>query len=145
MKMLAANLKLLRDQHGLTQKQVADALNIERSTYTYYERGRTTPTFSRIYRLSKIFGVSIDTLAGINLLPGAGAPEDEHIFGGGAGTTITVQEPTPVPAIYRMHSPLASLPDAEQGLLLKFRQLSPGKKQELMEKLDQYLEELSME
>lgn len=55
---LSQNLKKLRQNIGYTQQQVADALNIERSTYTYYETGKTTPDISTIIKLSKIFNVS---------------------------------------------------------------------------------------
>ncbi|MCI8360280.1 MAG: helix-turn-helix domain-containing protein [Clostridiales bacterium] len=143
MKMLAANLKLLREQHELTQKQVADALNIERSTYTYYERGRTLPTFATIYKLSKIFKVSIDALAGVSLPSAVSQPEGEQIYGGD-DDGILFQEPS-LPPIYRVKSPLASLPDEEKGLLLKFRQLSAEKKEELLQQLDKCLEDLDME
>ncbi len=141
MKMLAANLKLLREQHRLTQKQVADALNIERSTYTYYERGRTLPTFSTICKLARIFDVSIDALAGLEL-PAEPTASDTLLFGEGGGATYALHQRG---SLYRVSNPLASLPDPEQNLLLKFRQLSPQKKEELMKQLDKYLEELSMD
>ena len=56
--MLSKTLKKLRENCGYTQQQVADALNIERSNYTYYETGKTTPDISTIIKLSKIFNVS---------------------------------------------------------------------------------------
>lgn len=34
---LAASLRLLREEHEYTQQQVADAVGIDRSTYTAYE------------------------------------------------------------------------------------------------------------
>lgn len=140
MQMLAANLKLLREQHRLTQKQVADALNIERSTYTYYERGRTLPTFSTICKLSRIFNVSIDSLAGMDM-PEETELSDSFLFGD-EGTSISLQQRG---SMYRVSNPLSSLPDLEQNLLLKFRQLPQDKKDELMKQLDKYLEELSMD
>ncbi len=56
--MLSQTLKKLRENCGYTQQQVADALNLERSTYTYYETGKTTPDINTIIKLSKIFNVS---------------------------------------------------------------------------------------
>lgn len=56
--MLSKTLKTLRENCGYTQQQVADALSIERSTYTYYETGKTTPDINTIIKLSKIFNVS---------------------------------------------------------------------------------------
>ncbi len=55
--MLSQTLKRLRENSGYTQQQVADALNLERSTYTYYETGKTTPDINTIIKLSKIFNV----------------------------------------------------------------------------------------
>ena len=40
---LATKLKRYRLQVGFTQKNVAEVLNISRSTYTYYELGKTSP------------------------------------------------------------------------------------------------------
>ena len=50
-------LKQLRNKSGLTQKQVADALNVERSTYAYYETGITKPHCTFVLELSKVFNV----------------------------------------------------------------------------------------
>ena len=55
--MIAKTLEKLRENNGYTQRQVADALNIERSTYTYYETGKTTPDINTIIKLAKIFNV----------------------------------------------------------------------------------------
>lgn len=43
---------------NLTQKQVADALNIERSAYTYYETGLSNPTCDFVIRIAKIYNVN---------------------------------------------------------------------------------------
>ena len=56
--MLSQTLKWLRENIGYTQQQVADALSIERSTYAYYETGKTNPDINTIIKLSKIFNVS---------------------------------------------------------------------------------------
>ncbi|MBQ2676218.1 MAG: helix-turn-helix transcriptional regulator [Clostridia bacterium] len=60
--MFPEKLKQLRVNCALTQKQVAEVLNIDRSTYTYYETGKSSPTIETLIKLSKIFAVSIDTL-----------------------------------------------------------------------------------
>ena len=56
--MLSHTLKRLRENCGYTQQQVADALNIDRSTYTYYETAKTTPDINTIIKLAKIFNVT---------------------------------------------------------------------------------------
>lgn len=44
-------------QAGYTQKQVADLLGVDRSTYSYYELGRINPDIKTIMKLSEIFKV----------------------------------------------------------------------------------------
>lgn len=55
-------LRQCRENSGLTQKQVADALNIERSTYAYYETGTTHPSGATIIKLANVFNVSYTVL-----------------------------------------------------------------------------------
>ena len=43
-------LRQCRENAGLTQKQVSDALGVERSTYAYYETGTTRPSGSMIIK-----------------------------------------------------------------------------------------------
>ena len=50
-------LKHYRENCGLTQQQVANILNVDRSTYTYYETGNTVPSALVILKLSRIFNV----------------------------------------------------------------------------------------
>lgn len=47
----------MRAQVGYTQKQVADLLGVDRSTYSYYELGKIKPDIKTIMNLSKIFKV----------------------------------------------------------------------------------------
>lgn len=58
--MLKDRLVELRKDLGLSQEEVADKLNIGRSTYANYEAGRTEPNISILKDLSKIYNVSID-------------------------------------------------------------------------------------
>ena len=51
-------LRRLRIACGLTQQAVADALHVNRATYTYYETGKTTPSVERLGKIAEIFGVS---------------------------------------------------------------------------------------
>lgn len=52
-------LTMYRKKLDLTQREVAEALNIDRSTYTCYEIGKTEPNIETISRLAKIFNVSV--------------------------------------------------------------------------------------
>ena len=62
--LINAKLRELRVKSGYTQHQIADILNIDRSTYTYYETGKTSPDITVLAKLSKIFNVSIDEQIG---------------------------------------------------------------------------------
>ena len=59
---LVKNLKDYREDADLSQQKVADKLHMERSTYTYYENGKTIPDIFTIIKLAKIFNVSLARL-----------------------------------------------------------------------------------
>jgi transcriptional regulator with XRE-family HTH domain len=56
------NLKFLRTQQGLTQKQLAEKLGLKQAAVGAYEEERSTPPVSCLVEISKIFNVSIDNL-----------------------------------------------------------------------------------
>ena len=60
-------LKKLRKENGLTQQQVADFLHLDRSTYAYYESGRTKINIDILIRLSNFFQVSLGELVGVEV------------------------------------------------------------------------------
>jgi len=60
--LLSATLKQYRRDLGLTQEQVAQALHIDRSTYAYYEMGRSSPSLEIAAKFATLFGVTIDAL-----------------------------------------------------------------------------------
>jgi transcriptional regulator with XRE-family HTH domain len=55
-------LRELRIKSGYTQSQIAKILNIDRSTYSYYEIGKTMPDVSILMTLAKIFNISLEEL-----------------------------------------------------------------------------------
>lgn len=50
----------LRQESGLTQKEVSELLGISQQTYNTYERGRTAPTIEMLVRFSYLYEVPID-------------------------------------------------------------------------------------
>ena len=58
------NLKKLREQYGLTQKEMADILQIQRPSYTRYENNERQPDNDTLRMLANYFDVSIDYLLG---------------------------------------------------------------------------------
>lgn len=57
-------LKKLRESKKLSQQQLAEKLNINRSTYARYELGQTQPDFETLEKLADFFEVSTDYLLG---------------------------------------------------------------------------------
>lgn len=55
-------LSKLRKERGLRQKDVAEALRIDRTTYVKYENGKSHPDHEMLKRIADFYGVSIDYL-----------------------------------------------------------------------------------
>ena len=62
MKMIAKNIKYLRELKGLTQETFADNMNVTRSRIGSYEEGRSAPTIEFLIHLSDYFKIPIDIL-----------------------------------------------------------------------------------
>ncbi len=58
-------LKSLRNQTGLTQKQLAERLGVTKSVVSYYELQERYPSPEVLIKLAQIFHVSADYLLGI--------------------------------------------------------------------------------
>lgn len=61
---LGKQLRLLRQYNHLRQHEVAEALKVDRSTYAYYELGKTRPDYETLLRISKLYDVSLRFLLG---------------------------------------------------------------------------------
>lgn len=62
-------LRLLRESHGLKQKDIANKLGITRATYSHYENARLTPPADAFYKIGKIYNVPIEKLIRLSLIP----------------------------------------------------------------------------
>ncbi len=58
------NLRIIREDRGFTQKQIAEILETTRQYYSDYENGKREIPIRVYITLSKFYGVSIDYLAG---------------------------------------------------------------------------------
>lgn len=63
---LAENIKKLRTQKHLTQKELGSKLGITTSTVASYESQDRLPSIAVLIKLSSVFNVSIEYLLGIN-------------------------------------------------------------------------------
>lgn len=59
-------LRLLRRANGWSQREVAERLHVDRSTYAYYETGRSQPHYETLVSIAELYGVSVDFLLGKN-------------------------------------------------------------------------------
>ncbi len=58
-------LKKVRNDHGLKQHEVAVLLGIDRSTYAFYETGKTYPSPESIIKLADAYNVTVGYLLGV--------------------------------------------------------------------------------
>ncbi|MBQ6020899.1 MAG: helix-turn-helix domain-containing protein [Clostridia bacterium] len=73
MMLLGDRLRKLRIASGMTQQDVADALGLERSTYSNYETNSTKPTVENLCALARIFCTTPDVLTNYSSA-GVGGP-----------------------------------------------------------------------
>ena len=64
LKMLSKNLKIFRERKGLTQENVAEALNVVRQTISKWEKGISVPDADMLIRLAEVLDVSVSELIG---------------------------------------------------------------------------------
>lgn len=59
---LSEKLSFLRKEHGITQQELAEKLNVSRQAISSWERGTSEPSTENFVRIGKLFGVSVDAL-----------------------------------------------------------------------------------
>lgn len=62
--MYISRLRDLREDKDLTQKELADYLQVHQTTYSDYELGRINVPIKVLHTLADFYGVSIDYLLG---------------------------------------------------------------------------------
>lgn len=81
MHMMADRIKDLRGLHNLTQSDVAEMLEVTRSSVNVWEMGISSPSTKCIVQLARLFGVSTDYLLGMenNLTLDISGLDDESV------------------------------------------------------------------
>lgn len=64
--MIYDKIKILREEAGYSQSQLAKKLDVTRSSVNAWEMGLSTPTTNYIVALAKLFHVSADYLLGLS-------------------------------------------------------------------------------
>jgi len=133
LKELGLVLKHYRESCELSQQQVANTLNVDRSTYTYYETGKTTPSASTLLKLAKVFNVpcsifleSINQELELNSLVADSVGTKRS-----AGSTQTPEE----------EDKIYSLSKTEKDILISYRVLSKDRQKKLQEFLQDLVKE----
>ena len=110
-------LRELRLKSGYTQYQIAKILNIDRSTYSYYEIGKTTPDVTSLMTLSKIFNIQINEMLADEDVPAHVADSGELLhFTHGKKNTSHIYE----------------LSNIEKELVGTFRTCTPEEQQNIL-------------
>lgn len=60
-------LVFLRNKHGLTQEQLANAVGVSQAVISMYESGIKVPSIFVSVKLAKTFGITVEELAEGNL------------------------------------------------------------------------------
>ena len=110
--MLPLTLRKYREKMELTQKQLAEVLNIDRSTYSYYETGKSVPPVETLIKLARIFNTTVDNLLGYEHEDGEAVNDDTTVYN-------------------KSRENFALLSEEEQSIIMKYRQLSPEEQAKL--------------
>ena len=61
------NLKLLRQEKGIGQVELAKKLDVSKGIISLWENGLREPSMSSLIEIAKFFNVSIDFLVGLTI------------------------------------------------------------------------------
>ena len=114
-------LRKLRKQHHMTQEQVAKSLNIVRSTYAYYETGKTRPDFNTVVRLAQLYNVTTDYLLDANSKVSQNDNQAADNYNSSTKKNLVNQ----------WH-----LRESEQKLIIAYRYLDKNMQKEFLEKIE---------
>lgn len=110
---ICTRMKSIRKMNGLTQAEVAQALNLERTAYTKYETGRV-PSLETLFRFASLFNIS----------------PIELIIGDSENSFARIHSENPNEASNNMY-----LLPSEKQLVLRFRLCSDEDKRKMMDEI----------
>lgn len=67
LKKIGLKLKILRSLKGLSQDEIVNKLNVDKSYYSKVERGLTNPSILYLKRIAELFNVSLSELVDSNI------------------------------------------------------------------------------
>ena len=69
---LGQKLRYFRMTEHYSQKQIADMLSMERSTYTYYECDKSLPSVYTLFHIARLYGVGMELFVDERIEPFCG-------------------------------------------------------------------------
>ena len=125
--MLSEKLRECRELCNYSQQQVAECLNIDRSTYSYYESGRTEPSIDNLKRIAKLFGVKVNELLEVDTelsdSSRTGEPDAGRALKDSDGAKLN----------NRVGNRVGDLSREEQRLIMRFRMLTDNQRRDIMQ------------
>lgn len=88
---LYENIARLRAERGMSQSDLAEALDVSRQSVSKWETNASTPDLEKLVKLSELFGVTLDELVGRTPPPEPPAPEQ---------TVVVVEQRQRLPGRY---------------------------------------------
>ena len=68
----AMNIRPLREQHGMTQEDLANRLGVKYPAVSKWERGMAYPSMNTVIKMAELFQVSMDVVLGLAPIPSSG-------------------------------------------------------------------------
>lgn len=66
MNKIGKRIKKIREEKEITQQQLANYIDVDRTTLSHYESGARLPSIYILWKIADMFDISIDELIGRN-------------------------------------------------------------------------------
>ena len=116
----AEHLMALRKQRGWSQEELGSQIGVTRQTVSKWEMGQSTPELEKLVELSRLFGMSIDRLVGLEAVEERHDPWEEPVHRTGArsyGIFYEYVSPVKVFSLPLVHIRLGYGPQVAKGIV----------------------------
>ena len=116
----AEHLMALRKQRGWSQEELGSQIGVTRQTVSKWEMGQSTPELEKLVELSRLFGMSIDRLVGLEAVEERHDPWEEPVRRTGArsyGIFYEYVSPVKVFSLPLVHIRLGYGPQVAKGIV----------------------------
>ncbi len=116
----AEHLMALRRQRGWSQEELGSQIGVTRQTVSKWEMGQSTPELEKLVELSRLFGMSIDRLVGLEAVGERHDPWEEPVHRTGArsyGIFYEYVSPVKVFSLPLVHVRLGYGPQVAKGIV----------------------------